>query len=199
MAGSLGAAWWSPSGGLVWGLKGTGQESVASKSSGTYRIYGCSLGSCAVPGLDWGAHARPFASAVALLHLGPTKCHVGGSGTCEGGCRRLFRFSAVSLERAGVCGSNDVSLARRMHGGGSGRPTAADAPKRVISGLQYSNQKNDSGQQKSWLRTAPPLTDSQKKISPSSCTLLQSCRKLGKNPRSFYFYRPTITESPVLQ
>jgi hypothetical protein len=129
MAGSLGAASLGPSEGLVWGLKRTGQESDASKSSGADPLSRCSLGPYAVPGLDWGARARAFASAVALLHLGPTKCHVGGSGVCRGGCGRLFRFSTVSLKRGGVCGSNDVSLTRRMQWGARDGPRRQTPPK----------------------------------------------------------------------
>ena len=41
MAGSLGVASLGPSEGLVWGLKGTGQESDASKSSGADRLSRC--------------------------------------------------------------------------------------------------------------------------------------------------------------
>ena len=44
MAGSVGAALWSRSEGLVWGLKGAGQGTDAGKSSSAERLSRCSFG-----------------------------------------------------------------------------------------------------------------------------------------------------------
>ena len=58
----------------------------------------------------------------------PPNAMSGGSGVCRGGCRRLFRFSTVSIERGGVVRFERCVLDPHNAWGGVG---TAHGPKRI--------------------------------------------------------------------